>query len=207
MLLDTLNIIAVSAEATTAALIANRYRMDWFGVAVIGAVAGLGGGTLRDVLLNHHPLTWVKDPWLLLLTTVFALIGAAMAARMQKLRHLFLALDAMGLVVFTVGGCNVAYELHQPMSVCVIAGMVTGCAGGVIRDVMCNVVPLLFQQELYASVSAVVACVYLYCFDVLKMPQMSAVSLAMITGFLLRGLALRYNWRMPTFAAGDNNSN
>lgn len=203
MLLDTLNIVAISAEAMTAALIANRYRMDWFGVAVIGAIAGLGGGTLRDVLLDHHPLTWVKDPWLLLLTTIFALIGSALAARMQKLRHVFLALDAMGLVVFTVGGCNVAYELHQPPSICVMAGMVTGCAGGVIRDVMCNVVPLLFQQELYASVSAVVACVYLYCFESQGMPQMSAVSLAMITGFLLRGLALRYNLRMPSFATGE----
>ena len=200
-LLDILTVVAISAEAMTAALIANRFRMDWFGVAVIGAVAALGGGTLRDVLLNHYPLAWVKAPWLLLLTTVFALIGSALAARMQRLRHLFLILDAMGLVVFTVGGCNVAYELHQSPSVCVIAGMATGCAGGVIRDVMCNVVPLLFQQELYASVSAAVACVYLYCFEVARMPQLSAVSIAMITGFLLRGLALRYNWRMPSFAA------
>lgn len=198
MLLQVLTLIAIAAEAMTAALTARRFRMDWFGVSVIGSIAGLGGGTVRDVLLGHYPLTWVRAPWLLLLTSVFALIGAALAVRMQRLRRLFLALDAMGLVVFTIGGCNIAHDVGMSTTVCVIFGMVSGCAGGVLRDVICNVVPLLFQRELYASVSAAVAVVYMSS-EVMGCPSLMSIGIAMFGGLLLRGLALRYRWQMPSF--------
>lgn len=198
MLLQVLTLIAIAAEAMTAALTARRFRMDWFGVAVVGSIAGLGGGTLRDVLLGHHPLTWVKQPALLLLTSIFALIGAALAVRMQRLRRLFLTLDAMGLVVFTIGGCNVAHDLGMSVIVCIIFGMVSGCAGGVLRDIMCNVVPLLFQQELYASVSAAVAAVYMGGV-LLEWPPLVCIGVTMCGGLLLRGLAVKHRWQMPSF--------
>ena len=145
--------VALVAEAMTAALAAGRRKMDWLGVAMLGCVTGLGGGSVRDVLLGHYPLWWVDKPWLLLLTGGAALATIALARLVHRFHALFLVLDAIGLVVFTITGCDVAMAMGQPVLIVVVAGMITGCVGGVLRDILCNEVPLLFRAELYASVS------------------------------------------------------
>jgi uncharacterized membrane protein YeiH len=115
---------------------------------------------VRDVLLGHYPLVWVKEPWLLLLTAAAAACAIALARIIHHLRVTFLVLDAIGLVVFTIAGCEVALQMSQPLLIVIIAGMITGCVGGVLRDVLCNEVPLLFRSELYASVSVVTGGLY-----------------------------------------------
>src|SRR5690606_29952112 len=131
MLLQVVFVIALAAEAMTAALAAGRRRMDWFGVAVLGAVTAPRGGTGRDLLLGHYPLTWVAAPYLLFVTSAAALLTIPLARVVGRLRLAFLLLDALGLVVFTVIGCNVAMEMgHSPVIV-IVSGMITGCAGGV----------------------------------------------------------------------------
>ncbi len=155
LILHILYLVAITAEAMTAALAAGRRSMDWVGVCLLGAVTALGGGSARDVLLGHYPLIWVAHPTYLLVTAAAALATIALARFMHRLRGLFLFLDAVGLVAFTVIGCNVAMEMGQPVIVVIVAGMITGCLGGVLRDVLCNEIPLLFRSELYASVSIV----------------------------------------------------
>jgi uncharacterized membrane protein YeiH len=83
-----------------------------------------------------------------------------MARLVHRLRLAFLVLDAIGLVVFTIAGCDVALQLHKSLPIVIIAGMITGCAGGVLRDILCNDIPLLFRSELYASVSVVTGAIY-----------------------------------------------
>src|SRR5690606_27156557 len=151
--LQTLFIIAIVAEAMTAAIAAGKREMDWVGVALLGCVTALGGGSLRDVLLGHYPLTWVAHPKYLAYTACAALVTIAVARLIARLQLLFLMLDALGLVAFTIIGCNVALGPGHSLAIAVVAGMITGCAGGVLRDVLCNDVPLLFRRELYASVS------------------------------------------------------
>src|SRR3569623_2240433 len=110
-MLQVIFVIAIAAEAMTAALAAGRRKMDWFGVCVLAAVTALGGGTMRDTLLGHYPLSWVKEPLLLVVVCAAALLTIAVARFMEQLRWPFLLLDALGLVVFTIIGCNVALEM------------------------------------------------------------------------------------------------
>ena len=160
MLFHALYLVAIVAEAMTAALAAGRRSMDWVGVCLLGCVTALGGGSTRDVLLGHYPLSWVEHPYYLAVTAGAALLTIAIARVMHHLRNVFLLLDAIGLAVFTVIGCNVALDLNLPFLVVIMSGMITGCVGGVLRDVLCNDIPLLFRSELYASVSVVAGGLY-----------------------------------------------
>lgn len=197
-MLHVLYIVAIIAEAMTAALVAGRKQMDWFGVCVVASITALGGGTVRDVLLGHYPLTWIRHPEYLVVTVVAALAVAFIAPYMRRLRKVFLTLDAVGLVVFTIIGCNVALALELPLLIVVVAGMVTGCAGGVLRDLLCGQVPLLFQKELYASVSLLTGALYLALGRTLLLHD-AVVVIAMVVGFVVRMLAIRYEWNMPRF--------
>lgn len=198
MLLQVVFVIALAAEAMTAALAAGRRKMDWFGVAVLGAVTALGGGTARDLLLGHYPLVWVEAPYLLAVTTGAALLTIPLVQLVARLRLAFLALDALGLVVFTIIGCNVALELGHGPAIVIVSGMVTGCVGGVLRDVLCNDIPLLFSSELYATVSIATGAFYLGGLW-LGVPADLAILASMGIGFVLRMLAIRYKWEMPKF--------
>ena len=191
-------IIAIAAEAMSAALAAGKRRMDWFGVCVLAVVTALGGGTMRDVLLGHYPLSWVANPNLLLIACGAALITIALARFMETLRWPFLILDALGLVVFTVIGCNVAMEMGQPPIIVIVSGMITGIAGGILRDILCNDVPLIFSGELYATVSIVTGAIYYFGIQWGQATEFITI-LAMIVGFSLRIFAIMFNWGMPKF--------
>ena len=197
-LLKALYIIAIVAEAMTAALAAGRRKMDWVGVCLLGSITALGGGSVRDVLLGRYPLSWVEHPSYLVITSAAALLTILVARYMHHLRHLFLFLDAVGLVVFTIIGCNVALGLGLPPVIVIAAGVITGCVGGVLRDILCTDVPLLFRAELYATVSIVTGGLYL-CGTALGLPHDALMIGAMLVGLALRLLALRFNWHMPKF--------
>lgn len=201
-MLLVLYLVAITAEAMTAALAAGRRDMDWVGVCIIACVTALGGGSVRDVLLGHYPLTWVIHPEYLWITAGAALLTALTAPVMRHLHRLFLFLDALGLVVFTVIGCQVALQMQLPITVVLVSGMITGCAGGVLRDVLCNDIPLLLRKELYASVSVVTGGLFIGAQHLGADLNMSMIG-AMIAGLALRLLALRFNWQMPKFVYRD----
>ncbi len=197
-MLHVIFVVAIAAEAMTAALAAGRRRMDWFGVCVLAVVTALGGGTMRDTLLGHYPLSWVADPNLLLIACAAALVTIGLARFMETLRWPFLILDALGLVVFTIIGCDIALEMSQPPVIVIVAGMITGIAGGILRDVLCNDIPLVFSSQLYATVSIVTGAIY-YLGVVAGFPPEAVTVLAIVIGFTLRVLALVFNWSMPKF--------
>ena len=157
-----LSLVALTAQAMTAALAAGKRSMDWVGVCMLGCITALGGGTIRDVLLGHYPLVWVHYPSFLVLAAAAALVTILVARLVHRLNTAFLVLDAIGLVVLTMLGCDVAAQVDPalPLMIVVVAGMITGCAGGVLRDILCNDVPLLFRAELYASVVIVTGLFY-----------------------------------------------
>ncbi|MES2101954.1 MAG: trimeric intracellular cation channel family protein [Pseudomonadota bacterium] len=200
--LDIANAVAVVAQAMTAALAAGRRRLDWFGVASLGCVTALGGGSIRDVVLGHYPLSWVAQPWLLLLAAAAALATIPLARVVRRMPMTFLILDALGLVVFTVIGCNVAVGLGHGTIVAMVCGMATGCTGGVIRDMLCGDVPLVLRGELYATVALLTGGLYVTGLA-LGWPIDEVMLGAMCIGFGVRMLAIRHAWRLPTFALDD----
>lgn len=199
-LLGLVYLIAITAEAASGAIMAMRRHMDLFGIAFIGTVTALGGGSVRDMLLGHYPLGWVAHPQYLAFTIGAAVVTAALARQAYRLRSAFLILDAMGLVAFTVIGCDIAAAEHAHVVIVVLMGVITGIFGGLLRDVLCNQVPLVLRRDLYASVSLVTGILYvgLQQGGVAAVP---AMLVAVSIGFVMRLLAIRYKLALPVFEA------
>lgn len=197
-MLTSVYLIAIIAEAMSGALAAGRRNMDLFGVAVIAFLTALGGGTVRDILLGNFPVTWTQHPGYIYMTLTGGLATIVIARFMRRLHQLFLVLDAIGLVAFTVIGCNVALDLGYEPIVVVMSGITTGIFGGIIRDIMCGRVPQVLRREIYACVSLVVALLYLF---LLRQGVDEGVTqlAAFSVGLLLRMVAIRWRVSLPVF--------
>ena len=192
-------LIAITAEAMSGALAAGRRNMDMFGVAFIAFITALGGGTVRDMLLGNYPVTWTQHPMYIHLTISAGLCTMLVARYMHRLHTIFLVLDAMGLIAFTVIGCNIALELGYSTTVVIMAGMTTGIFGGILRDLLCNCTPMVLREELYASVSLLVAILYvtLRYFDINHDINLVA---SFVLGLSIRLAAIRWRWSLPVFS-------
>lgn len=198
-MLTVVYLIAITAEAMSGALAAGRRNMDIFGVAVIAFVTALGGGTIRDLVLGHFPVGWTQRPEYIYLVISAGLLTTLVARYMHHLKRLFLVLDAMGLIAFSLIGCNVALEMGYPLPVVVMSGMTTGIFGGILRDVLCNQVPVVFRRELYASVSLAV-CAFFLGLRGLDVDAGLSTAISFAGGLTLRLLAIRWGWKLPTFS-------
>lgn len=198
-MLTTVYLIAITAEAMSGALAAGRRNMDMFGVALIAFITALGGGTVRDIVLGNFPVAWTQHPDYIYLVIGSGLLTIVIARLVHRLRQLFIVLDAMGLVAFTIIGCNVAAGLHYNPVVTVMAGIITGIFGGVLRDLMCQRIPMVLRHELYASISLLVALLYLGLQHT-GMDEGPLLLLVFASGVLIRLLAVRFHWSLPVFS-------
>jgi len=153
-LLYWLDIFGIVVFALSGALMAGRYQLDPFGVIVLSAVTAIGGGTIRDVILQT-PVFWVVKPYYLYVILATAILTILLVRRPRLIPKRFLMVsDAFGLALFAVLGTEKAMSLGAPASVAVVMGTITGVAGGMIRDVLCNVIPMILRQEIYATAAA-----------------------------------------------------
>lgn len=201
-MLSIIYLVAITAEAMSGALSAGRRHMDLFGVIIIACVTALGGGTLRDVVLGHFPVGWVANPQYILITAAAALVTVLLAPIMHHFKRAFLVLDALGLVAFSLIGCAIARDMQLSPFICMISGMMTGVFGGVLRDVLCNEIPLVFQKELYAVVSLLTAGAYWLLLSWGVSVNVS-ISICLVGGFSLRMVAIYKSWEIPKFIYKD----
>ncbi len=198
MLLHTIYLIAIIAEAMSGAIMGMRRGMDLFGICMIGTVTALGGGTIRDVLLGHYPLGWIAHPEYLLFTIGAAIVTAVVARHLHHLRTVFLLVDGLGLVAFCVIGCDIAMATGMHPAIVVLAGVITGVFGGLLRDVLCNEIPLVLQREVYATVALFTGALYVGQLHLHVEPSVAQLT-SLGAGFLFRFLALRFHWQLPSF--------
>lgn len=186
-------------------LAAGRKRLDWLGVAVIAVVTAIGGGTLRDVLLDRNPIFWIADPSYLvviLAATVFTLFYVRM--RVPNPRALLVA-DALGLAFFTISGVQIAQMSGLSGLVAVLMGTITGVAGGVVRDVLTAEIPLILQRgHLYATATLVGASLYLLL-ERLGLPRDPAALGGMAAIIAVRFGAILWRLELPVLSLEDKN--
>lgn len=199
VLLYWVGLAAVAVSALTGVLDAGRQKMDLVGVAMVGCATALGGGTVRDILLDR-PVFWIGDQTYLIVAlattvlTFFAVRGLRLPPR------LFLIPDAFGLALFTIVGTQVALEWQAPWLVATLLGVITGVVGGVLRDVLCNQVPLIFVRgELYAS-AAWAGALALVGLQALGLSAVLAAWIGMGVVLAVRLLAMAYRITLPTYA-------
>jgi uncharacterized membrane protein YeiH len=194
-----IELLAVAACAVSGVLEAGRKEIDLFGVVVVALVAALGGGTLRDLLLGA-PIFWIADQSYLLAAVAAGLL-TFIAARLLRLpRDFFVILDAAGLALFAVLGTSKALALGVPWLVASVMGVVTGVFGGVLRDVLCNEVPLVFSGELYATAAWGGTLVFLLLAALAVDPAWASPA-AIVLIFTVRVVALRYRIGLPRFSS------
>ncbi len=201
MLLSILFLQGICVEAVTGALAAGRKRMDFFGVILIACITALGGGTVRDLLLDIHPLVWIAHPHYLMFTTLAAILTILLAPHIIRVMRVFLILDALGLATFVIIGTHKAMLLGLSLPVCVISGIVTGITGGMLRDILCNDIPLVLRREIYALIAVFGAVLYV-SLTAWHFPHGLVVGISLCTMFALRVIAIIYHIEMPKFDYG-----
>lgn len=200
MILYALSLVGVAVFAASGALAAGRKSFDWIGVGAIAVVTAIGGGTLRDLLLDRHPIFWIADPAYLWVVLASAALTLLYVRSRRPPRSLLLVADALGLALFTISGAQVAEGQELPGVIVVLMGTLTGVAGGVLRDVLSREIPLLFgpSDTLYATAAIAGATLYLVVQDLgLARTPAALLGMAVVAGLRLAAIA----WRLRLPAA------
>ncbi len=200
---QVLEFIGTFAFAISGIRLASAKQFDWFGAYVVGVATAIGGGTIRDLMLDVTPF-WMTNS-IYLICSALALVGVILFGKfLIRQQNTFFLFDTIGLALFTVVGIEKTLALHFPLWVAIIMGTITGAAGGVIRDVFINEVPLIFRKEIYAIACVIGGLVYGLCHWLgLAMTVTELVS--GVSVFMARILAVKYHWALPVLK-GDTPS-
>lgn len=196
MILYLLDLIGVAVFAVSGVLAASRSGLDLLGGFALAALTAIGGGTLRDVLLNRHPIFWIRDARYLLVILVAAALTMVYIAFFPPFGKGLLIADALGLALFAISGAQIAEAAGLSPLIVVLMGTMTGTAGGMLRDVMSARVPMIFQQDLYATAAIAGIVVYLIL-QKLSLPRTFAISAGVVVILGMRVLAVIWGVHLP----------
>ncbi len=197
-LLYWVGMAAVAVNALTGVLDSSRKQMDLIGALLVGVATALGGGTIRDLLLDRN-VFWVVDQTYLIAALGTGLLTFFIARLFHLPPKLFLIPDAIGLALFTIVGTQVALQWHAPWLVASLMGVTTGVFGGILRDILCNDVPMVFLKgELYAT-AAWIGALTMIALEAINISSVTASWLAMALILVLRLLAMHYRITLPAF--------
>ncbi|MGO4914280.1 trimeric intracellular cation channel family protein [Pseudogemmobacter sp. W21_MBD1_M6] len=194
-----LDLVSVFVFALSGALVASRSQLDLVGFIFVACLTAVGGGTVRDVILNRDTVFWVAQPEVILTASVAAVLVFFTAHLLESRYRTLLWLDAFALAVAVPAGVGVALGMGQPWAIVVIMGMATGCFGGLLRDVVCNEVPLVLKQgELYLTAAFAGALAALAALYIMHDTVTALLVCAGVT-FALRAGSLMFGWSLPVY--------
>jgi uncharacterized membrane protein YeiH len=197
-----LDLVGIAVFAASGALVASRKQMDAVGFVLIACLTGFGGGTLRDLLLGRLPLFWLQRPELLAIAAGSALLVFFTAHLFESRFKALLWADAVGLALFAVLGAEIALIAGADPWAAVLLGVITATGGGIIRDVVCNELPLILRREIYISAAAVAAAAYV-ALRLAPLPRDVALTGGIALGFALRAAAILRGWSLPPYKARE----
>lgn len=192
-----LEILGTIAFAISGALTAMQKKMDPFGVFIIAFVTAAGGGTLRDVMIGSTPVGWMLDLNYIYMIIVGFILAVLFKKRLDRLRISMMLFDTIGLSVFTLIGLQkgINYGLHPAISIGL--GTITACFGGVLRDILCAEIPVIFRKEIYATVCIFGGIVF-FILRKIDLSTESVYLIAAISIAIFRLLVVKYKWSLPT---------
>jgi uncharacterized membrane protein YeiH len=193
-----IDILGTFSFATAGAAAAMEKKLDPFGVLILAFVTAIGGGTIRDVLIGAFPVAWLGSAttiWVIITGAIVALLFGSYLKKMNSLLFLF---DALGLGLFTLIGIQKGIIYGFGTGICVMLGTITGCFGGVLRDVLLNNVPLIFRKEIYASASIAGGLLFFLLLQAGFAEKLCSIASILLV-FFVRILAVRYHWSLPSF--------
>lgn len=201
---QVLDYLGTFVFAISGALAAMNKRFDPFGVVILALVTAVGGGTLRDVMIGRTPVGWMLDINYALIILTGAILAMSCRPYLVYFRKTMFLFDAMGLGLFTIIGVEIGLAANLHPIICILLGTLSAAFGGVIRDILCNQIPLIFEKEIYASLSILGGIIFIF----LNKTPLDIDTIYIITSLLvivLRVLAVRYHWVLPKWYVGVDN--
>ena len=198
MILYVLDLVGVAVFAVSGVLAARNRGLDLLGVIVIAAITAIGGGTLRDLLLNRYPIFWITSAHYLIVIIASALLTVGYVRLRPPPGNALLVADALGLALFALSGAQVAERAQCPAIIVVLMGTITGVTGGILRDVMTAQVPVILRRDVYATAAIAGVALYLLL-QTFGVQRSQAFGAGMVVVVALRLLAIRWGLRLPIF--------
>jgi uncharacterized membrane protein YeiH len=205
LIFASLDYAGIGFFAFSGGMLAARKSLDPFGAAILGAVTGMGGGTLRDVLLGSLPVYWVAQPEYLGIAIFAALTGyftAPWAQALASRRSVLIWADAIGLSVFCIIGAQAGLAIGAHWSIALLTGVMSAAFGGLLRDIIVNDVPLVLREDIYALAALAGAAAYVLGLNLGFAPSFVTLGAALLA-FLLRACAIQFRWSLPPMRLGD----
>ena len=191
-----IDILGTLAFSISGVLVALNKRMDAFGVLIIAFVTAVGGGTLRDVLIGETPVSWMKDMTFVYVVLASTILAVIFKSKIDYLRKSLFLFDTIGIGLYTVVGIEKGISAGLHPIICIALGTMSACFGGVIRDILCNEIPVIFRKEVYATACILGGIVYF----IIKRLPIEGNLVFIIAGLVViitRLLAVKFKLRLP----------
>ena len=192
-----IELLGTIAFTISGAFSAMQKRLDAFGVVVIAFITAIGGGTIRDVLIGYTPVSWMRDLNAPILITGTAIAAILFKKYIKNFKVTLFLFDAVGLGLFTLIGIQKGIDAGLNHGVCIILGTITGCFGGVLRDILLNNIPLIFRKEIYATACIIGGAIYFGLVNLIDPNWAKVTAIGFISG--IRILAVKYDLKLPVW--------
>lgn len=194
-----IDVLGTFAFAVSGAFAAMERKLDPFGILIISFVTAIGGGTLRDIMVGNLPVSWMHNNFTVLLIFSSAVAAMFLGTYLKRLHNALFIFDALGLGLFTIIGFEIGLRYHFGTSICIALGTITACFGGVLRDVLLNTVPLIFQKEIYALACIAGALAYYFLKKTALDEDVSKI-ICILLIFFIRFIAVKFRLALPAIS-------